>query len=205
MIEDDGPRGRILAAAAELFAAEGYAGTKVDRIAKLAGVNKAALYYHVGGKEALYEATLIENVRLVADRLEEALRDQDDPARMLETIVRILAAAFEKSALVPRIMAQELARGGERLSPPVMLEFLRVFACTRRVIALGREKGLFEDVNPLLAHLNIVGTLAFAELSRSARAKARETGASMGVDWDFTTEDVVRRVLLSYDVKPKRG
>jgi len=205
MIDEDSPRGRILAAAARVFAAEGYAGTKVDQIARLAGVNKAALYYHVGGKDALYETTLIENVRSVAEVLEASLQGVTDPALMLEVIVRALAASFEKSALVPRIMAQELARGGERLSGPVMLEFMRVLACTRRAILAGVESGVFKGINPILAHLNIVGTLAFAELSRKARSKARDLGAMGNEDWNFTTDDVVARILDSYGLKPKRG
>lgn len=209
MSEEQSPRERILAAAASVFAAEGYAGTKVDRIARLAGVNKAALYYHVGDKDALYEAVLIENVRQVAGLLEDALQGIDDPERMMENLVRALAAAFGKSALVPRIMAQELARGGSRLSPPVMHEFLKVFACTRRVIEKGRQKGVFMDINPILAHLHIVGTLAFAALSQSARTKARAAVsnevAAAGVDWDFTAEDVIRLTLKSFGVAPMRG
>ena len=50
---------RILAAAAALeFAARGFAGARVDRIARRARVNKAMLYYHFGSKQRLYRALL---------------------------------------------------------------------------------------------------------------------------------------------------
>ena len=49
---------RILAAAAVEFAARGYAGARVDRIARRARVNKAMLYYHFRSKQGLYRALL---------------------------------------------------------------------------------------------------------------------------------------------------
>ena len=51
-----GGRDRILDAATEVFAEKGFGETRVDEIAARAGVNKAMLYYHVGGEEALYAA-----------------------------------------------------------------------------------------------------------------------------------------------------
>ena len=49
---------RILAAAALEFAERGYAGARVDRIARRARVNKAMLYYHFGSKQGLYRTLL---------------------------------------------------------------------------------------------------------------------------------------------------
>ena len=47
-------RTRLLAAAAELFAAHGFHGTTIRDIAERAGVNVAAGHYHVGSKKDLY-------------------------------------------------------------------------------------------------------------------------------------------------------
>ncbi len=44
----------ILDAASEAFAESGYAGARVDDIAKRAGINKATIYYNVGNKKELY-------------------------------------------------------------------------------------------------------------------------------------------------------
>ena len=49
-------RDRLFAAAAHEFAARGFDGAKVDRIAARARVNKAMLYYHFKSKAALYRA-----------------------------------------------------------------------------------------------------------------------------------------------------
>lgn len=51
-------RERLLAVAADSFAANGYAGTSVRDIAHVAAVNVAAISYHFGGKEQLYQECL---------------------------------------------------------------------------------------------------------------------------------------------------
>ena len=56
--DPDATRARILAAAGELFAAAGFAGTRIDAVAARSGANKRMIYHYFGGKEALFEAVL---------------------------------------------------------------------------------------------------------------------------------------------------
>ena len=56
-------RERILDAAVEEFAAEGFTGARVDSIAEKAGVNKRMLYHYFGNKQELFQA-------IIQDRLE---------------------------------------------------------------------------------------------------------------------------------------
>ncbi len=58
MDSDGDTRARLLAAAVELFAERGYAGTKMRDIAARARVNVAAGNYYYGSKKALYLAVL---------------------------------------------------------------------------------------------------------------------------------------------------
>src|SRR5205085_2530910 len=62
---------QILDAAALEFAERGYAGARVDRIARRARVNKAMLYYHFGSKQSLYRALLRQIFSHAADRLQQ--------------------------------------------------------------------------------------------------------------------------------------
>ena len=57
---------RLLAAAAAEFAARGFAGANVDRIAKAARLNKAMIYYHFRSKAALYREILRDMFAAVA-------------------------------------------------------------------------------------------------------------------------------------------
>jgi AcrR family transcriptional regulator len=61
-------RSRLLRAAAEVFAARGYEGTRVADIAAAAGVSNGALYSHFGSKaELLVEALRAHGTRMLSD------------------------------------------------------------------------------------------------------------------------------------------
>jgi AcrR family transcriptional regulator len=51
-------RSRILAAALKEFSAKGFAGARVDVIARRASINKRMLYHYFGDKEELFKAVL---------------------------------------------------------------------------------------------------------------------------------------------------
>src|SRR6478735_10141107 len=62
-------RQRLLTAAAAEFAARGFAGASVDRIARTARVNKAMIYYHFQSKAGLYREILRDMFAAVAGRV----------------------------------------------------------------------------------------------------------------------------------------
>jgi AcrR family transcriptional regulator len=53
---------RILDAAERLFARDGFSGTSLRAVTREAGVNLAAVHYHLGSKEALLEAVLAHHI-----------------------------------------------------------------------------------------------------------------------------------------------
>ena len=73
-------RGRILSAALEEFATNGFAGARVDVIAHRAAINKRMLYHYFGSKEGLFREVL----RLkMAERQALAEGLSGDPAESL--------------------------------------------------------------------------------------------------------------------------
>lgn len=60
--DPDRTRAKILAAAVAEFAANGFAGARIDRIASRAGANKRMIYHHFGGKQAVFEAVLADQL-----------------------------------------------------------------------------------------------------------------------------------------------
>ena len=73
-------RERILAAALKEFAAKGFAGARVDSIARRAAINKRMLYHYFGDKEGLFKAVLR---RKIAERQAWAEHLSGDPAESL--------------------------------------------------------------------------------------------------------------------------
>ena len=73
-------RARILSAALKEFAAKGFAGARVDAIARRAAINKRMLYHYFGDKEGLFRAMLR---RKIAERQAWAENLSGDPAESL--------------------------------------------------------------------------------------------------------------------------
>src|SRR6187401_3089146 len=82
-----GSRERLFAAAAAEFAARGFAGANVDRIARAAHVNKAMIYYHFKSKAALYQEILRDMFAAVAARLDEMSARQRTPDGKIRAFV----------------------------------------------------------------------------------------------------------------------
>jgi AcrR family transcriptional regulator len=77
-------RERLLAAADELFYAEGVQSVGVDRVIERAGVARATLYNTFGSKEALVKAYLDARHQGTVSRLTSSIERQTDPrARLL--------------------------------------------------------------------------------------------------------------------------
>ena len=95
-------RDALLAAGAELFAERGYDGVRVAAIADTAGVNKAMISYHFGGKRQLYlaivKATFGEIVAGV-ERLAGSSRPAPEVLRELVALIGELATISPKVAL----------------------------------------------------------------------------------------------------------
>lgn len=82
------PREQILAAAAELFAEHGYAGTSTRAIAERVGIRQASLYYHFAGKDEILLELLEASVRPSLD-VAEWLVAAPDPAGALWALVTV--------------------------------------------------------------------------------------------------------------------
>ena len=91
---------RILAAAAVEFAARGYAGARVDRIARRARVNKAMLYYHFHSKQGLYRALLRDTFGRAAERLQAIAASAAPPADQLDRVIAAIAGFVREHAVL---------------------------------------------------------------------------------------------------------
>ncbi len=74
-------RARLLEAAVEVFAEEGFRGATIQRICKLAGANIAAAHYHFGDKEGLYAAVFEYAERHAAERTPAETAEGKRPPR----------------------------------------------------------------------------------------------------------------------------
>jgi len=82
-------RAKIREAAAELFCATGYEGTSVATIAGQAGVTKAAVFYHYGSKEQLFEEVLDGYYERQRELFTQAVAGEGDPRARMHRVVDV--------------------------------------------------------------------------------------------------------------------
>ena len=91
-------RERLLAAANELFYAEGIQAVGIDRIIAHAGVAKASLYATFGSKEALVEAYVEHRAAARQAKILERLASLEEPRAKLLAIFELQAELIRKAS-----------------------------------------------------------------------------------------------------------
>lgn len=145
-------RQRIIDVAVELFAAKGFHGTGVAEIGLRAGVQRGALYYHIGSKEELLWEVLrahVEEARAAA----EALADADlDPLERLRRLIRghVGTITGHRPSVVVYIRDRDALTGKRR----AQLEALRdqVEDAWRRIFEEGARSGAFRTADPVVVN-----------------------------------------------------
>jgi AcrR family transcriptional regulator len=160
---------QILDAAALEFSERGFAGARVDRIARRARVNKAMLYYHFKSKQMLYRALLRRTFAVAGERM-RAIAASDAPAA--DRIDRAIAAfqgLIRERPFFPAIMLREVAEGGAHLDPETLAVLAAVPRAFGGIVAHGVREGEFRDVNPLFTYFSLMVPVVFFECAAPIR------------------------------------
>jgi AcrR family transcriptional regulator len=169
-----GSRSRLLAAAEQEFAARGFDGAKVDRIAARARVNKAMVYYHFTSKAALYREVLRDVFRGAADAVSAGRDAGGSPPTQLRAFIVAIATAAVARPHFPSIWLREMAEGGRHLDESVIAEMRRVMQTLGGILEAGRRLGVFRDVNPFVAQIGIVAPLLLFKASAAVRKRFKD-------------------------------
>lgn len=175
--EGEGPRRdplatrqALLAAGAALFSAHGFDGVPIEDVAERAGVNKALISYHFGGKRGLYSAVLASGFRAMAERLQAIERDGQGARETLHRLLRAFDALRRERPDFPTLFMREVLSTG--VDPAVAPHLVEIIGVVRRLVIRGVREGVFRPVDPLLVHFGLVGSLAFFLATEPARQRA---------------------------------
>ena len=169
-------RDKLLAAAAAEFAARGFAGAKVDRIAAKARLNKAMIYYHFRNKAALYREILAGVFGTIADAVSADVPASAGADVQLRTFIQTIAREVAGRPHFASMWLRELADGGTHLDASILAEMRRVLEALAGIIGRGVEAGRFQPVHPLVVQIGIVGPLLMFAASAPARARLGRRG-----------------------------
>ena len=180
-------RGRIVTAALDITAEEGWPAVTMARLADVVGVSRQTVYNEVGAKPALAQAMVDAELTRFLDAVEAAFdREPDDVVRAIERAVRSVLELAADNALLRAIVA---GSAGEELLPPLTTrsEPLVVAAAA---VADARLDGYELDVTGA-RRAAAVDTLVRVVLSHvvAPSAAPRRTAADLG--------EVAARLLLA--------
>ncbi len=148
-------RTQILQAARDCFAERGYAVTRVEEIAKAAGLSKGGLYVHFASKEAIFDALHDEEVARAGEAL-AVIRALPLPAReKLGALAAGIVARYVSSEQHRRFL---LVLGEVGLSTPSVQAKVRAthgmfVAAITEMVEEGVASGEFRRVDPRHAAL----------------------------------------------------
>lgn len=136
-----------MAAAQGEFGQHGFAGGRVDRIARRAGVNKQLIFYYFGSKRGLYRSVL----EAASSSIAEAASAPGNGSNAPERLRLIARQVFDAVAAHGDLVRTSLLGGSpdEKAGQVVAQPLERLKATVRRLVSEGQGLGYVrDDVDP---------------------------------------------------------
>jgi AcrR family transcriptional regulator len=177
----------IMTAALDVFAERGFAATKLEDIARRAGVTKGTIYLYFHNKEALFKALVRETIVPVIEQGEAIAKTFTGSARdLFERLVRGYFNLVGETALagIPRLMIAEAGNF------PELARFYYEEVVTRGhrlmagVLERGIKAGEFRQLNVPVATKLAMAPLIHAVVARKAFAACMPEGFDVGTYLD---------------------
>jgi AcrR family transcriptional regulator len=151
--EAEGSASRILAAAAEILADEGYEALSMRKVAARVGLSQAAIYRHYRDKAELMASVIGAGYARLAGKLEGGEQLGGRPEAILaEGIRRYVDFALDSPRLFRAILLQDLGPAGKGIEAfaPGVSRRRRTFELLSSTIARGMAGGSFSPGDPEL-------------------------------------------------------
>jgi AcrR family transcriptional regulator len=163
-------KGRILLAAQKEFAARGFAGARMEAIARAAGCNKAMLFYYFSSKEGLYQTILKEVMGEFFTKIKGLIGPELTPETFMEKFPELYIELFAGHPDFVRIVAFDLIHNPENICAIMsgiiaqMTDFKPhpLFELIRR----WHGQGLVTEPDPLQFMMNIVALSIFSFIGK---------------------------------------
>lgn len=161
---------RILDAAEELFARQGFTATTIKQIGSAAGLNPALIYYYFGSKEELYRRLLTRMLTTIAGRGAERLAAAPSPADAVRALIMLQNQVLTEHAGFPRIMAREMAdHGAAHAQEGITQLAATAFKRLCDLIEAGQRAGIFrDDMDARFAAISAVSLIPYFHIFKPA-------------------------------------
>ncbi len=172
----------IIAAALKVFTARGFSATRLDDVAKRAGVSKGTLYLYFRNKEELFKAmvreVLVPNIALAEERLAGA--GGNTPELLAELLRNMVAVIASPVGAIPKLVISEAGNFPDLARFYVEEVVGRGLGVLARLVARGTARGEFRAIDPATAAPVLVAPLLVLAMWKHAlepNASARVIGS----------------------------
>jgi AcrR family transcriptional regulator len=160
---------QILEVAETLFAENGFDGTSIRDIAKIAKINIAMVSYYFGSKERLLESLIVYRTSDLKIQLDNLVVENIDPVSKINKLIEIYISRINSNKGIYRILHFEFASKKREQNLKVLSELKKGnLMSLETIIKEGQNKGVFrKDVIIPLITPTIMGTFFHFYMNRS--------------------------------------
>jgi TetR/AcrR family fatty acid metabolism transcriptional regulator len=153
-------RERILRAAVDVFARNGYFNAKVSEIAKAAGVADGTIYLYFDGKEDLLVTIFREHTRNYLVSLELQLKDISRPEERIRVAIRHHLETLGRDRALAVVSQVELRHSLKFMNLFSQMEVADYLGMIRKIVEHGQAEGVFRrNLHPALVAKSVFGIL----------------------------------------------
>jgi len=192
----------IVSAALEVFTARGFAATRLDDVARRAGISKGTLYLYFRGKEELFKAvvreTLVPNIALAEAQLAD---DATPTPELLTRVLRRMAGVIASPiGAIPKLVIAEAGNFPDLARFYIEEVVGRGMGLVGRLLARGMARGEFRAINPASTGPIVVGPMMLLAMWKHALEPHAPPQARAAFELNSffeTYSDVLLRGLLA--------
>lgn len=163
----------IIDAALELFVTRGFSATRLEDIARHAGISKGTLYLYFDSKEDLFRAVVEQIIVPEIEKAEKHAAEFYGSQRQL--IVQLLSGwwnAIGKTRLagIPKIMVAEAANFPELAKFYMQNVVVRTRNIIHKALLTGVDSGEFKALDPIITTRLLIAPVVFAVIWQKSLA-----------------------------------
>ena len=194
----------LLAAALTAFVERGYAATRLDDVATLAGVSKGTLYLYFSSKEELFRAVVRENLLPVLDEAEQIIETYE--GHSADLLRDFILGWWQRIGDTPLSGLTKLMMAESGNFPEVAKFYhdeiiSRSDALVIRMLERGMARGEFRQVDAARAHMVIVAPVLMLTLWKHSFDQCRAEPIPV-TEYLATVIDIMMHGLLAPDTHP---
>jgi len=186
---------KILQTSMLLFAKNGYDATTVDDIAKECGVNKAMLFYYYKNKAGLYSAVMSHALSAIHEEIIVSDKCCVSPLADLEAFIKTYALYCDKHSYLPSLILRELSDSGAHLPEMMFASLRKLFILLSEILQEGEKQGLFHNVEPMIIHFMIVGTINLLITTKPLRENAEKLEPGINTCSDCDIDEIAAYIF----------